>query len=1059
MARLSLFLLGTPKIQLDHADVSVGRTKSMALLAYLAVTKHPSTRAALAALLWPDYETKQAFTYLRQALWTLNKALGKEWLSADPSSVALNFEAENMGAEIWVDVEEFRQHIRLADLNTSTAERLAGWRQAVELYKGDFLAGFGVEESAEFEQWQLLEAQALRHLQRATLANIVEQLTIQHDFGQATEYGRRWLNLDPLDDEAHSQLMRLYSWSGQRGAALRQYQEYAQIVRSELDAPPTALVTQLYEAIVQEKLPLPAAPVSRAVVADTGAVAQAVVIAQQEAPSAADAKSVASYSLPKAITPFIGREVELVQIGSRLRDPECRLLTLVGPGGIGKTRLAVAAAEAHAEHFGDGVAFVALADVAASEQLATTIANALQFTLYRRQEEPQQQLLTYLADKQLLLVMDNFEHLLAEAPLMTEILRRAPQVKVLVTSRERLNVQGEWLLDVPGLGFPRAAQMGQADAHVVTDYSAAELFVRSAQRVDPHFALDAQNQTAIFQICRLVEGMPLALELAAAWLRLISCAEIATEIQRSIEILSVTQRDLPERHRSMVALFDYSWALLSDTERAVMRRLSVFRGGFRREAAQDAAAATLPVLLTLADKSLLRRDEPGRFSMHELLRQFAAEKLTSRPEDEAAMNSAHARYFITFLQRQGAALHGKQQKQVLGQILADIDNLRAAWRHAVEQGQQEAVEAGLDTLATVYELCGWFHEGEAVFAETLARGQSAAWEPTGRLEGKLMARLGFFSHRLGQYDRAKALLRKSHERLLAANASAETIFVLNNLAEIVRIEGDYVETQRCLDESVALCRQHGVRLLLARALNLLGILRGVRGEYDAAQQAFSESLAIAQADEDQLGIAKAYNNLGILAYFAEDFEAARNYYQGSLTINQDLGHQYDAALALSNLGLVAQKQNAHGDAVELFQESLALQRKIGYELGVGLTLNNLSTVLLELDQLAEAEANLREVLQLAQKIQSAPLSLAGVLGMAELYARRDQWPDAARLAAIVQQHPACEEDVRINAEELMRRAQEQNMEAPIATDIVPIEASIEEALSQVVAALLNIQSF
>ena len=172
-----------------------------------------------------------------------------------------------------------------------------------------------------------------------------------------------------------------------------------------------------------------------------------------------------------------------------------------------------------------------------------------------------------------------------------------------------------------------------------------------------------------------------------------------------------------------------------------------------------------------------------------------------------------------------------------------------------------------------------------------------------------------------------------------------------------------------------------------------------------------------------------------------------------------MGHQYDAALALSNLGLVAQKQNAHGDAVELFQESLALQRKIGYELGVGLTLNNLSTVLLELDQLAEAEANLREVLQLAQKIQSAPLSLAGVLGMAELYARRDQWPDAARLAAIVQQHPACEEDVRINAEELMRRAQEQNMEAPIATDIVPIEASIEEALSQVVAALLNIQSF
>ncbi|MEZ4707709.1 MAG: tetratricopeptide repeat protein [Caldilineaceae bacterium] len=1036
---------------MNNADVSVGRTKSMALLAYLAVTQHPSAREALAALLWPDYEPKQAFTYLRQALWTLNKALGKEWINADQGSVAFNF-----AADVTVDVNEFRQQIRRAETSATAAERLAHWRQAVDLYKGDFLAGFGQEDSPEFEQWQLLEAQALRHLQSAALANIVEHLTAQHDFSQAIEYGRRWLILDPLDEAAHSQLMRLYSWSGQRGPALRQYQEYSQIVRAELDAPPTAAVTQLYEAIVQEKLPpappLQAAPsptaVAGAAFPQPAAVASPSVVGAPALP-AAHAGPVASYGLPKAITPFIGREMELVQIGSRLRDPECRLLTLVGPGGIGKTRLAVAAAEAQSEQFRNGVVFVPLADVAAPAQLATTIANALQFTLYRREEEPQQQLLTYLADKELLLVMDNFEHLLAGASLVTDILSRAPQVKVLATSRARLNVQGEWLLDVPGLGFPRAAQLGQMDTHVVTDYSAAELFVRSAQRVDPHFALEAHNQAAIFQICRLVEGMPLALELAAAWLRLISCAEIVEELQRSLEILSASQRDLPARHRSMAALFDYSWALLSENERAVMRRLSVFRGGFQRGATQAVAAATLPLLLTLVDKSLLRRDEPGRFSMHELLRQFAAEKLASYPDDEAAVNHDHARHFIGFLQAQSAQLHGKQQKQVLGQILADIDNLRAAWRYAVQQGQYGEIETGLDTLATVYELCGWFHEGEAVFSETLARCQAAAWEPTQRVEGKLMARLGFFSHRLGKYDRAKALLQHSHALLLAANAHRDTIFVLNNLAEIVRIEGNYAESQRYLDESVALCRQHGVRLLLSRALNLLGILHGVRGEYDAAQQVFNESLAIAQADEDQLGIAKVYNNLGILAYLAEDYSAARNYYQGSLTINQELGHQYDAALALTNLALVAQKQQNLNDALDLFQESLAIERKIGYEFGVGLTLDSLNTVLLELGQLHEAEANYREVLQLAQKIQSTPLTLIGVQGMAELSARRTRWAEAARLAAIVQQHPACAEDVRVKANELLQRARAQGVDA-----LAPLEnASIEQTLRQVAAAL------
>ncbi|MGH8631367.1 MAG: ATP-binding protein, partial [Burkholderiales bacterium] len=358
-------------------------------------------------------------------------------------------------------------------------------------------------------------------------------------------------------------------------------------------------------------------------------------------------------NLPTPPTPLIGRERELAEMARLLGDPQCRLLTLAGPGGIGKTRLAIEAADHQREAFADGAHFVSLAPIRSAEFIVPAIADAIGFAFYGA-EDPKAQLLNYLSGKAPLLVLDNLEHLLEGVALLAEILERGPAVKLLATSRERLNLHGEWVLDIQGLPFPDEA--GSAE---VEGYSAVALFVQTARRAHVDFVLAAEERPAVARICRLVEGMPLGIELAAAWVRTLSCREIAQEIERNLadprqgmDFLAASMRDVPERHRSIRAAFDHSWNLLSAEEQQVMRQLSVFRGGFRREAAEQVAGATLPLLSALVDKSLLRRTEAGRFDLHELVRQYAAAQLQADPQDEFVTCERFSHYYAVWLQRQ-----------------------------------------------------------------------------------------------------------------------------------------------------------------------------------------------------------------------------------------------------------------------------------------------------------------------------------------------------------------------------------------------------------------------
>ena len=300
---------------------------------------------------------------------------------------------------------------------------------------------------------------------------------------------------------------------------------------------------------------------------------------------------------------------------------------------MGKTRLAIQAAEQHLNEFAHGGAFVPLASVGSIDEVISAIANAIKFTFFGP-SDPKEYLLSYLHEKQMLLVLDNLEQLLLENPLeaniadlLIEILQQAPGIKLLVTSREALNLQEEWLFEVQGLAFPETAQMEGFE-----EFDAVTLFVQRARRAFPKFTLSEENRAEIAHICRLVEGMPLAIELAATWMRTLSPAEIAVEIESSLDFLSTTVRDLPERHRSMRVVFDRSWQMLSPQEQQVLRNLSVFRGGFQRQAAEQVAGATLSILSTLVNRTLLRRAAAGRYDLHELVRQYSAAQLASEPQ-------------------------------------------------------------------------------------------------------------------------------------------------------------------------------------------------------------------------------------------------------------------------------------------------------------------------------------------------------------------------------------------------------------------------------------------
>ncbi len=497
MAYLSLRVLGELQVLKDGVPVQAFESdKVRALLAYLAVeAAQAHRRGTLLGLLWPDYPEEAARHNLRQALYNLRLGLGDH--TARPPYLLITRESIqfNRASDYSLDLDEFNAHYsawkkNLGREGVTPSALVAPLEAMVQLYRGEFLQQFYLEDSEAFEDWLLVQREAVHRRVMKALTTLANEYEHRADFSTARRYARRQLELDPWREEAHRQVMRLLALEGQRSAALAQYEHCRRVLAEELGVEPSPQTRDLYEQIrsgtlkprVERPTQVPAAPL---------------------------------HNLPVSLTPFIGREQELAELGRLMAEPACRCLTLVGPGGIGKTRLALQAADQQRHEFAQGIAFIPLASVDSVEAVIPAIAGAINLAFYGP-IDPKVQLLNYLREKQLLLVVDNVEHLLVEgahpdtiAELLIEILQGAAAIKLLVTSREALNLQGEWFFEVQGLAFPGTEQADGFD-----EYSAVALFVQRARRARPGFELNAEDKAEVVRLCRLVEGMPLAIELA-----------------------------------------------------------------------------------------------------------------------------------------------------------------------------------------------------------------------------------------------------------------------------------------------------------------------------------------------------------------------------------------------------------------------------------------------------------------------------------------------------------------------------------------------------------------
>jgi non-specific serine/threonine protein kinase len=883
-----------------------------ALLAYLVLYRAmPHARPHLAFRFWPDTTESQALTNLRTLLYRLRQALphADQFLHVDAQTVQWRADAP------WtLDVAAFEDALAQPDQpqyhgNPTTQRKILA--EAVEHYHGDLLPAW-------YDDWVLLERERLRQLFLTALERLVLLLEHEAAYPAAIGYAQRLLRHDPLHEATYQHLMRLHTLSGDRASALRVYQICATVLERELAVTPSPTTGALYERLLHTEVP--------------------PVVASHHSTALPSPRL---HNLPNMLTSFIGRMHERAEVTRLLTTTH--LLTLTGAGGCGKTRLALAVAGELVGEYPDGVWFVELAAVADGALLPQAIGTALEV-----REEAKRPLLPTLVDalqsRALLLVLDNCEHLIDPcAQLAQTLLSACPQLRILATSREALGLAGEtnWL--VPSLALPDSHQLPALME--LSRVEAVRLFIERAAAALPTFLMTPANAAAVAQVCCRLDGIPLAIELAAAWVKVISVDQLAARLDDSLRLLTAGSRTAPLRHQTLRATIDWSYDLLSEPERALFRRLAVFAGGWTLEAAEaicaDASLAgndVLEVLAHLVDKSLVVVDTPSsgavRYRLLEPVRQFAHMKLRELVE-EPPIRQQHAHFFLGLAGEAEPQLDGAEQVAWLNRLEQEHDNLRAVLRWFIEQGDTAPGLRLGGALWRFWRTRGHLTEGRAWLAELLAL-------PT-RLLGST-----------------------SVER--AAESAAARASALIAAGDLAAEQDEYATAHVLLAEGLALARELGDERCIARALSGLGLLALAQGDDAQAVSLFEESLTLSRKRGDQHLIAGVLDCLGVVALNQGDEARAVPLVEESLALYRDLGDTRGIADALRSLGWLALNQGATDRAAALLEESLALYRKHGYVQYIAWALHSLGSVALLQGNNDHAAALCVESLTLGRKV-------------------------------------------------------------------------------------------
>jgi len=657
-------------------------------------------------------------------------------------------------------------------------------------------------------------------------------------------------------------------------------------------------------------------------------------------------------NLPVQSTPFIGRKEELADLEKLLGDPGIRLITVIGPGGMGKTRLALALAERQLEislelsenggaRYPDGAFFVPLDGLDETEQIVPEIASSLKFRVTKSEASggqidipertPKQQLLDYLSNKRLLLVMDNFEHLLAGAGLLSEIRQRAPMVKVVATSREKLELHGEQLYQLHGMSVPVSGSHITSTKELLEEYSSVQLFFQSAKRAAPSFELQSGETQDLAQICRLVDGMPLAVELSAGWTDMLSLSDITNEIEHGLDLLETSTKDIPARQRSVQAIFEGTWRRLSPVEQSLFSKLCIFRGGFTRKAAKEVAGASIRQLAGLTSKSLLLFNrQTSRYDIHRLLRHFGLGRLADDPLREQAARDKHSAYYLETIAALEDALYSAQYQSVTNDIESDLENIRTALRWAVERQQVEHLGEAIPPLFQYYV---WRHYDDLLFKD--AQRVVEGLEGLDSLEACLTkARALSRQGRLKSDLEALELLKKSHAilnntDLASLDTRRDRAFALLRIGSILLQSHNQTNAREMLEESLILYREVGDRWGEAEAIREMAEHALASGNSLEYNRFIEECAAIRAKLGNPLGLVYSLNDRALASLFQGNVEEAIVFVRRSRRIRLELGDSGSIALSAMWLGFTYLFIGCFDEALESYEEAITISEELG----------------------------------------------------------------------------------------------------------------------------------
>ncbi|MDW7755074.1 MAG: BTAD domain-containing putative transcriptional regulator, partial [Brevefilum sp.] len=762
---LEIKTLGGFSIGIDgHEIKTLNSHKAQALLIYLLVEGRVQQRSVLATLFWPENTQEEACRSLRVALSKLRKHVG-DYIDITRDSVSvidLN--------KIQFDFDDFQRKLVNGKIDA-----------ALEIYKGEFLEGFSIKGSELFEDWMRNTADLINSQMLEILQGALQDAIVNEDYFNAERYAREILEQDPLNENAHQQSILLFAITGNRAAALSQYQLYRDILQNELNLEPSEETREIYEKILQGDI------------LEKGTLLRKI-------------------KLPTPTTSFIGREQEIQQLSALIRKPTCRLITIIGQGGIGKTRLSIEAARKCARYFFDGVFFVPVEACPSIDHLILAMAKSLELTIdvVINAAGAKTQVLEYLYKRSCLLILDSFEHLVNSVEFLVELLNNAPKVKLIVNSRQSLELKSEWIFHLEGLAYQSPGEIFFDDRP-----DAVKLFIARAQQSDSRtLNFDDQQQLAVKQICEFVEGMPLGIEMAAAWNDLLQPSKIAQEIQKSLDFLTTNKKDVPEKHQSLRVIFDHTWQGLGDKDKLIYCKMAVFKGEFDLQAAQYILETDLTQLSRLLDRSLLMRNQSGYFSLHALAHQYASEKLMQQKElfQETYVRFYH--YYVELMIQQQEALLGADMMRARDEIKPFLINIQAALLLACKEMQKKEFMKVLTASLAFYTVYGW-HEG-LLSLQQLERTRRKFLIEKNTLNVEMDEILltlrsfqAFWLVNLGNIEEAQKISSECLPMLNMPEMEEPLSICLHNLGVVASFRGELDESMRLLEEAVLLGRKMG----------------------------------------------------------------------------------------------------------------------------------------------------------------------------------------------------------------------------------------------------------